>query len=1448
MLSQGKTATTLIILSLLALPGAQFAAAQTSVEEILGDNTPPTSLPEEAAPVCEGYEDACQGVEDTLADVPGIHVDAADTPHTIEDVRHPAEDHLLAGLCVDESDACKAAMTESVTLVAPESGDAKKPDDSVLVKWETPIALNPGGLLYKAEVKSAEPGSEWGPLPVASCTQDPESPTLVGGTCQTTWKAGSAGSYSFRVINTGTPLNDQFCALGRNCDIVTGVLVDGQKPTLANLRIDTSHLKDGLVKNAVILVHVDSTDDLGFEHVTITAERLDRAGRAPISCDASSGSCQLDLTVMLDADAYGSLFGDISLTATATDLVGNDALSIEREDTVDTTGPALAVVSPVGGIPSVAPDGERVSLTYEVKFATPAAVRGQPVANAAFTLYDGATSVCARTVPASGVVACQINGTATTKTLRAEVLPTETYDAVAHVASITWTALSIARLNVEDLPRASLHANPGETYEAAFRVTTTHNNEPVTGAVVGLGGESHETTDSLGFVRVPVMREATEVVEFGVDATYQILEGVGANVTLTWTTITLAELTSADVFSNVSDTVSFTAVASYAHDGAQAVESASFVLAATGDDDCTLEGTVVNGIVNGTARCVDVFSGTLPVAIVESTRGITTFTDAVNLPGTWTKILVEKSYDSFVDVGAPVRVTGTAIYAHDQSAVPGATFGFSGAAPSGCTLGEGAGVVDGSLAANLTCDAVHTAPLSLVVTGGHGDVVLLAESFVVNAIWTQIVVSDLALDGFVNVNDVVTLTGVATYAHGGNVPSATIAFGPGAPSACSLLSGAVLEGALTVEATCGEVIVANVSLLVATAHEDVTLLAAPLALKATWTEIVVTDLSTNEWTLGDLAWAPSPARAYGQSLLLDVDADTAFGYVSTRAVAPGTQIGDLDALSFAAFYETGGCGGGSPRLQLGVDTNGDDTRDGNVFVYGGPAPSYAGCAIGAWEAYDLLDGEARFDASQIGGAYGSTQAQADAAAGANHQIVSAALVWDSSWMGGFESSRIFFDDLKVGTLELVEPEFLNVGEAVTLKADARWAHDSALEVPSARIVFAEGASESCALGGGQIVAGVLTAVVTCEVVHTEDIRFTVSEASDGVTNLSRPISLEAVWTQIVVGDCASEDSLVNKADLVMMACAVNYAHDQSPVRGATLALGEGADPSCAISDASGTSGDGILIAGISCNTVAGDLEVPLVVASAFDHVTLLAEPLVLNATWTQIILTYETDHADLMLAPNAPVVFTATMRYAHDNSLVAGGVVNVASPDGQEFVCLTGGVNRDGLDYGGTQGVCSVEVSKSLGTHVFTVTGFSGKEDSTGFIEQDIVSMANVLDNKTYRWTAIAFKDLVCKAGSGPEHACGSQTYAKGTRVTAFATAVAADDPAQTPLLGATIRLGGADIIDGTGSDTEDGTVSNSFVRFTPGSVTITARGMSATIDGETVTATMLETQTISFV
>src|SRR3989344_2427012 len=42
------------------------------------------------------------------------------------------------------------------------------------------------------------------------------------------------------------------------------------------------------------------------------------------------------------------------------------------------------------------------------------------------------------------------------------------------------------------------------------------------------------------------------------------------------------------------------------------------------------------------------------------------------------------------------------------------------------------------------------------------------------------------------------------------------------------------------------------------------------------------------------------------------------------------------------------CGGGSPRISLGVDTNSDTVADGYVHIAIGPSPAFTGCTAG-WQ-------------------------------------------------------------------------------------------------------------------------------------------------------------------------------------------------------------------------------------------------------------------------------------------------------------------------------------------------------------------------------------------------------------------------------------------------------------------------------------------------------------------
>jgi hypothetical protein len=137
----------------------------------------------------------------------------------------------------------------------------------------------------------------------------------------------------------------------------------------------------------------------------------------------------------------------------------------------------------------------------------------------------------------------------------------------------------------------------------------------------------------------------------------------------------------------------------------------------------------------------------------------------------------------------------------------------------------------------------------------------------------------------------------------------------------------------------------------------------------------------------------------------------------------GMKISDITQLSLDTYYESGvGCGGGSPRAQLAIDTDGDLLADANVHVYGGPFPGYAGCPSGLWASNNLLDGSARFDTGQLaGGTFYDTQANADALAGADHQVVRVAFVWDSPWVNPDVTSVVWFDNMRVNDFFLGEP-------------------------------------------------------------------------------------------------------------------------------------------------------------------------------------------------------------------------------------------------------------------------------------------------------------------------------------------------------------------------------------------------------------------------------------------
>lgn len=83
----------------------------------------------------------------------------------------------------------------------------------------------------------------------------------------------------------------------------------------------------------------------------------------------------------------------------------------------------------------------------------------------------------------------------------------------------------------------------------------------------------------------------------------------------------------------------------------------------------------------------------------------------------------------------------------------------------------------------------------------------------------------------------------------------------------------------------------------------------------------------------------------------------------------GVRIEKLDnmiELKYLFLSQAKTCAGGSPRIQMAIDLDGDGVSDGNVHGNLGPGPFGSGCqGFQAWTYVDLTDGAPRWDVTQI---------------------------------------------------------------------------------------------------------------------------------------------------------------------------------------------------------------------------------------------------------------------------------------------------------------------------------------------------------------------------------------------------------------------------------------------------------------------------------------------------
>ncbi len=145
----------------------------------------------------------------------------------------------------------------------------------------------------------------------------------------------------------------------------------------------------------------------------------------------------------------------------------------------------------------------------------------------------------------------------------------------------------------------------------------------------------------------------------------------------------------------------------------------------------------------------------------------------------------------------------------------------------------------------------------------------------------------------------------------------------------------------------------------------------------------------------------SPGPVVFQSIGSDQDTANDYSYLS---FVPSSVLsfGNLATLAADYTFLNGNCGGGSLRWQvrLNVGNDADQGNDGNIFIYYGAVPNFTECTSGAADQSGvnmLVLGDARFDTSQLGGAFYDTYAGAFSKYG-DLQVVAVSLVLDGGWM------------------------------------------------------------------------------------------------------------------------------------------------------------------------------------------------------------------------------------------------------------------------------------------------------------------------------------------------------------------------------------------------------------------------------------------------------------------
>jgi hypothetical protein len=117
---------------------------------------------------------------------------------------------------------------------------------------------------------------------------------------------------------------------------------------------------------------------------------------------------------------------------------------------------------------------------------------------------------------------------------------------------------------------------------------------------------------------------------------------------------------------------------------------------------------------------------------------------------------------------------------------------------------------------------------------------------------------------------------------------------------------------------------------------------------------------------GTAQHAQDPENPANDVIRISTVAPGSFGTVSRRLNVKIMALDNqVEWKSYFVAPKT--CVGGSPRMQLAIDLDGDGTSDGNAHGNFGPLPFGAGCVPNTWDDQDLTDAAPRWDVTQLTG-------------------------------------------------------------------------------------------------------------------------------------------------------------------------------------------------------------------------------------------------------------------------------------------------------------------------------------------------------------------------------------------------------------------------------------------------------------------------------------------------